>query len=261
MSTIIRFSSEAVRPAREQVLRMQGVPLDKPVSTRTERLGQQALKLLAEMARPVGILAEISTADFAAVYQGEGRNEPKTPVGDIFPRAGRLALFAATLGPEVSNEIARRFRDNDAALAAMLDSAASVAADRVAELLEQHFRQMLIEEGALTAATGVLRYSPGYCGWHVSGQRKLFECLRPEQIGIRLRDSFLMDPLKSVSGVLIAGPEHIHRFATSYPFCAECRSRTCRGRLRSLLESSVDRDQERERGDSGPDRSQTAGRK
>ena len=29
-----------------------------------------------------------------------------------------------------------------------------------------------------------------------------------------------MEPLKSVSGVLVAGPAGIHRFAPTYPFCA-----------------------------------------
>ena len=70
-----------------------------------------------------------------------------------------------------------------------------------------------------SAATGigVLRYSPGYCGWHISGQRRLFAHLRPERIGITLHDSYLMEPLKSVSGVLIAGAKEIHAFADTYP--------------------------------------------
>ena len=82
--------------------------------------------------------------------------------------------------------------------------------------------------------TGVLRYSPGYCGWHISGQRRLFDYLDPGQIGITLRESFLMDPLKSVSGVLIAGPREIHRFTDDYDFCDQCDTRGCRQRLRAL---------------------------
>ena len=61
-----------------------------------------------------------------------------------------------------------------------------------------------------TIVYGVLRYSPGYCGWHVSGQINLFNTLTPEKIGITLGESCLMNPLKSVSGVLVAGPPNIH---------------------------------------------------
>jgi hypothetical protein len=46
------------------------------------------------------------------------------------------------------------------------------------------------------------RYSPGYCGWALSEQRKLFALFPDGHCGIRLSDSFLMEPIKSVSGVI-----------------------------------------------------------
>ena len=39
-----------------------------------------------------------SAAEFAAVYRGEGRNAPGSPLAEILRRAERLALFAVTLG-------------------------------------------------------------------------------------------------------------------------------------------------------------------
>ena len=84
----------------------------------------------------------------------------------------------------------------------------------------------------------VLPYSPGYCGWHVSGQRALFAYLDAGEIGVTLNASCLMNPLKSVSGVLAAGPPDIHRFAPTYACCAECRNRTCLGR-QSLLSAMM----------------------
>ena len=50
------------------------------------------------------------------------------------------------------------------------------------------------------------RYSPGYCGWHVSEQQKLFPLFPiAAPCGIRLTDSSLMVPIKSVSGVIGTG--------------------------------------------------------
>ena len=235
MSEIITFSSEEAVPARADVLSNQGVPAEKVFSGEIEAIYAKALGLLVEVAAPAGIVRAISRSEFASVYHGEGRNEPHTPVGEIFGRADDLALFAVTLGERISREISRRFESNDFALAAMLDSAASAAADRLAGLTQTRLREELSQQGHITSETGILRYSPGYCGWHISGQKRLFEFLHPERIGITLTDSFLMIPLKSVSGVLIAGPRDIHDFPDTYPFCSRCETRGCRARLRALL--------------------------
>lgn len=235
MNEILTFSADELTPDRGAVLENQGVPAGIPVPAEVEAVCTTALALLLKVAAPAGILREISEPDFAVAYQGEGGNEPVTPVGEIFGRAESLALFAVTLGPQVSRQIADRFESNDLALAVMLDSAASAAADQLAELTAGRFFGLLSRSGRTTPATGVLGYSPGYCGWHISGQRKLFEFLRPERIGITLRESFLMEPLKSVSGVLIAGPKEIHDFDESYPFCSRCEAHGCRERIRALL--------------------------
>ncbi|UCG87813.1 MAG: hypothetical protein JSW71_04505 [Gemmatimonadota bacterium] len=235
MTEVLELSPDEVRPERHDVFENQGIPLDAAVSPQIARLYSQAEIILADTAAPVGVLCEISRSDFAIVYRGEGRNEPNTPVGDIFELADRLALFTVTLGAETSAEIARRFDANDFALACMLDSAASVAADKTADLLERRYADSLRRGEWQRENGGVLRYSPGYCGWHISGQRKLFEFLRPEQIGVTLRDSFLMEPLKSVSGVIVAGPREIHNFPITYGFCKQCETRSCRQRLRALF--------------------------
>ena len=49
------------------------------------------------------------------------------------------------------------------------------------------------------------RYSPGYCGWQVAEQHKLFQLIPDNYCGIRLTESALMDPVKSVSGIIGIG--------------------------------------------------------
>lgn len=234
MTEIIRFSNDELTPERDAVLKNQGIPAGKAFPPEIEALYEKALGLLPEVATPVGVWREIATSDFAAVYEGEGRNEPRTPVGDIFGRAESLALFAVTLGQRISQEVNERFRSNDFALGTMLDAAASAAADKLAEVTESRFLASLSGSARATDAIGVLAYSPGYCGWDISGQKRLFEFLRPEKIGITLTDSFLMQPLKSVSGVLIAGAREIHYFRNSYPFCSQCDTKGCLARMAGL---------------------------
>jgi hypothetical protein len=216
-------------PGSAEVLRLQGLPGDATPSPRTAALLEQARAVYLAAAEPRAVVDEVPREVFADVYRGEGRNAPDAPLAAACTKAARLALFTATLGDRVTTEIRGLFDRNEPALAAMLDSVASAAADRLADLLGPRWLAWTGESGA--AGWRVLPYSPGYCGWHVTGQRALFARLRPEEIGVTLNASCLMHPLKSVSGVLVAGPAEIHVFDPSYPFCDECRDRTCRGRI------------------------------
>jgi hypothetical protein len=66
-------------------------------------------------------------------------------------------------------------------------------------------------------------FSPGYCGWDVAEQQKLFSLLPPEPCGIKLNSSCLMTPLKSVSGIIAIGKE-VKRQGYK---CAECTMVNC----------------------------------
>jgi hypothetical protein len=118
----------------------------------------------------------------------------------------------------------------------MLDGIASERAEIAAELLAGAFLSSLVERGRADPGAGALSYSPGYCGWHITGQRKLLAFLKPEQIGISLNKSCLMTPIKSVSGVLVAGAPEIHEFDNDFDFCFDCTSWECRTRIASLVQ-------------------------
>lgn len=211
-------------------------PDERARAQRIEILIARALEMAADLLAPAGLWREVTRAEFAAVYAGAGKNAPRTPLAAIYPRAEGIALFAATLGAAVSERMARLFAEREFALAATLDAATSLAAEGAAEAVLARYRDRLEARGALRPGTRLLRYSPGYCGWHLSGQPALFAVLRPERIGLALRESHLMEPLKSVSGVIVGGPEEIHRFNDDFPFCSECRSRSCRARMAGAKE-------------------------
>ena len=235
MTDVFTFAPEEVSPDRDAVLAQLGIPAGTELSDRIERLYADAVGMLAVTVAPGGVITEIPGDGFEAVYGGEGKNAPETPVAAIAARAEHLALFAVTLGEPLSRAVAECFAGADFALGYTLDAMASVAADTAAGLAERRFARALRDRGWATPDGAVLRYSPGYCGWDITGQRRLFAALRPEPIGLTLTDSCLMQPLKSVSGMLIAGPRAIHRFPPTYDFCARCAERTCRDRLAALF--------------------------
>jgi hypothetical protein len=229
----LAISVEEVMPEKAAVLKFQGFKPGTTPKPRIMEILDQALAIFGNLAEPVGIVGELSRDEFAEIYPGEGSNDPETPLAGIYPRADHLALFAVTLGAAVSTRIRELFADRDFALAALLDSVASEAADQAAAVAERRFADELREIGAFSTGARALRYSPGYCGWHVTGQRTLFRRLGPEQIGITLRESCLMEPLKSVSGVIVCGPAEIHEFDPGYPFCSACKTHSCSARMQT----------------------------
>lgn len=233
---IINYSLVDIDPERTAIFEFQGINPGIEPSTMVSKLYYQAVELFMQAAAPKGIIRGISTQEFAAVYTGEGQNEKITPLEHIFAQASNLALFAATMGSKVSREITRLLEGGDFALGYMLDAVASFCADKASRVGERHFLETIKESGQADDTTRVLNYSPGYCGWHISGQKKLFAYLKPEEIGISLNESYLMIPLKSVSGVLTAGDRTIHFFKNNYPFCKECKTQSCRRRMKSLAD-------------------------
>jgi len=245
MTRRITFAISDIIPRPYDVLKAQDIPVVLPPSSlpessvpassdKIQSLLSKALDCFNTCAQPVGWISEISLPEFTIIFEGNGKNEPEAPLGHIFPSAQSLALFALTMGAEVSLEIERLFKQNDYALGYMLDTVASLAAVRAVDACENDFLNQLKQTLRVSAETVVLSYSPGYCGWHISGQKKLFESLKPEQIGITLNDSFLMIPLKSATGILVAGKKEIHIFDDHFSFCQQCKNRSCRERIRKI---------------------------
>ena len=229
MNKIISFKIKDIQPEKDIVFKEFGIPKIDFVSEKIQRLCSEAIKIFRETSKPIVIYSEISKEEFEIILKGEGNNSAETPVEHIFPKADNLSLFALTMGKEVSEKIQELFQDNDFALGHLLDCIASFTADNAVRKMEELAIKNIKnhEEKKI-----ILAYSPGYCGWDISGQKKLFEYLQPEKIGITLNDSFLMIPLKSVSGVLIAGKKSIHKFKNNFSFCSLCKTKSCLERMK-----------------------------
>lgn len=237
MSESVNIAAARTVPTVEALLQAQGIPEGHSPDVRTLELARQALEIYGTLTSPRALALEIGFEDMRTVYEGDDLNAPRSVFEEILPRTVSLTLFAVTVGAELSDEIAIRFEKNDFAAAAMLDAAASCGAELTADTLQVLHEDRLRSDGHIDLAHGVLRFSPGYCGWHVSGQRRLFEYLRPEKIGIELTESCLMSPLKSISGVIAAAPYEVFDIDDTYPFCADCTTHSCRDRFAALQRS------------------------
>jgi len=116
--------------------------------------------------------------------------------------ADRVAAFVVTVGEEISKHATRVRLGGDAFAAWAIDAFGSWAAEAAADALMERVHRHLRNEEALT-----LRYSPGYCGMEMSQQRQLFRLVNARSVGVKLLPSLLMQPLKSISGLVGLGPK------------------------------------------------------
>jgi len=231
---MIKFDIKEILPDEKRALQNQGMTPKTWISPQIHSLYISASELFTDHAKPVGITKKVSATDFGIIFEGEGNNISEAPLYDILPRVDHLILFALTMGEAVSKKIDTLFEEHDFAVGTMLDSIASIAADKATAILEKSQYFQLSKESLIENKSVVVSYSPGYCGWHISGQKKLFQYLQPEKIGIELNSSFLMSPLKSVTGVLAAGQRDIHIFKPDFSFCEICRTYSCLTRMKEF---------------------------
>ncbi len=98
-----------------------------------------ACELFSDTAQPRALYEAITAADFEVVYRGDGGNDENTPLEQVLEDGVSLALFAVTLGEEVSNRITGLFDAGELAEGYILDQVASFAADELAQVAARRF--------------------------------------------------------------------------------------------------------------------------
>lgn len=134
-----------------------------------------------------------------------------------------FALFAATSGVDFERYQRRLEQQGDMVRVFIADAFGSVIAEKTADVMERWLQIYINSRGWLHTN----RFSPGYCGWHVSQQQMLFsEFGVDEPCGIKLTDSSLMIPIKSVSGLIGLG-KHVRKLEYTCGLCdyAKCYKR------------------------------------
>lgn len=132
------------------------------------------------------------------------------------------ALFICTSGTAYEQFLRRLMLEGDMVRVFIADALGSVLAEKTADQMELHLQQSIDKLGWHHTN----RFSPGYCGWHVSQQQRLFPLFDGHTCGVRLTDSSLMIPIKSVSGIIGLGKK-VRRLEYTCGLCdfAKCYKR------------------------------------
>jgi hypothetical protein len=133
--------------------------------------------------------------------------------------AQSVALFLCTAGKDLSVRSHEALKGGDPLRGYIYDVIGSEITEAAAEKMQNDLEAELKPSGMNITN----RYSPGYCGWDVSEQHKLFRLFPDNHCGIVLTPSALMDPVKSVSGIIGIG-SRVRRAAYS---CRICDMKNC----------------------------------
>ncbi len=130
-----------------------------------------------------------------------------------------IAIFLCTAGKEIGTRSRTAMADGDLLTGYVYDVIGSEIVEAASDLMQNSLQMSVAREGKKITN----RYSPGYCGWNVEEQHKLFQLIPGNYCGIRLTPSALMDPMKSISGFIGIGADVRYNAYT----CNLCDMKDC----------------------------------
>jgi hypothetical protein len=116
-------------------------------------------------------------------------------------KSDSVAVFLCTAGEAIGLRSNKEMKNGDMLTGYVFDVVGSEIVELAADLMQKELGNMLLKEEKKISN----RFSPGYCGWDVAEQQKLFSLMPYNFCGIRLTPSALMDPVKSISGFIGIG--------------------------------------------------------
>lgn len=210
---------------RSEVLRYLGYPqgitptpriaaaLDQWIAEADDLAAPRAIYRVLPVAAKDRRSLRVETGETATVFEGA--------IGEFLGSSLALAVFIATAGPRLENRASQLLEEQDP-LGAMILSA--VGAER-AEAAEAVVIRQLRDEARPAGLAPTLPYSPGYCGMALVEQRKLFDLFDGPNIGVTLTEACLMQPIKSVSGLIGLGrADEVAAFGSP---CDRCELHNC----------------------------------
>ncbi len=142
-------------------------------------------------------------------------------------KSEKIAFFLMTAGKGIEAWSRERIRNGDTLAGYIIDLLGSEIVESAVDLMQVELEKEMEREGYHITNP----YSPGYCGWLVKEQQKLFTFFPENFCGISLSESSLMIPIKSVSGITGIGRD-VKKTAYS---CKICDVQNCVYRDRKVL--------------------------
>ncbi|MBO8125611.1 MAG: hypothetical protein H0Z38_00050 [Firmicutes bacterium] len=187
-----------VRIDQDEALRYLGYKGRGGLTPRIQELIRELSQLAEELAQPrgIGMLYPVQREGESLRVESLCLAGPRT-----LSRLGPLCqayLFSVTIGEELEKEVVAFFASGEYTKGAVLDSLGSSAVESLAAEVNKRLREQVRREGLLALE----RISPGYGDWPLEDQFQLYPLTKAAEIGVKLTDSGLLIPRKSITALI-----------------------------------------------------------
>jgi hypothetical protein len=137
-----------------------------------------------------------------------------------------LVLGVVTIGSSLENKVSEFFSQGEYCRALALDAVGTVAVEN----LSRYVRNLVCQEAKDRNFLTTRRFSPGYSKWDISQQKNIFQIIPVDKIGVKLTDSCMMIPKKSLSWVVGVGKNITTPSKEEGHSCKTCQAENCQFR-------------------------------
>ena len=229
----------ATRLEKRDVLRGLGIKAGRAVRPEIDRLVDELLndKAIMGLVQPaiayeIYSVRDVKGEDFTlangTVLQG-------TTLPRVFSNAKFLAIVAATIGPGIEDKAAEEFKSGSRLKGLILDAMGSPAAENMRFSVHDVLSKEAEKRG-LSLSSSV---SPGGPSWDIREQFKLIKLVPASEIGIKLTETAMLIPRKSMTMAMGIGEDMPVWSATER--CNSCsRGASCIYRYTAVHECDTD---------------------
>lgn len=201
-----RFVERVDEPIdRNEVLRYLGYPEGVTPNERIAGMLDDWIEQASRIAAPRAVYRVLPVVakdrKSLRVETAGGFTEFRGAIGEFLGSSLSIAVFIATAGPQVERLASKLLREQDDLGAMVLNAVGAERAEAAEAVVLRQLRAMADPVGLAPT----LPYSPGYCGMKLVEQRKLFSLFDTQWVGVTLTPDCLMQPIKSVSGLVGLG--------------------------------------------------------
>ena len=139
--------------------------------------------------------------------------------------ASYLVLGVATIGSSLENKVSELFSQGEYPQAIALDAVGTVSV----RSLSNYMRSLVCREAKEQNLQTTEYFSPGSADWDISQQKNIFQMIPVDIIGVKLTESYMMVPQKSLSWIIGMG-ENITISSKNDHSCQICQATNCQFR-------------------------------
>jgi hypothetical protein len=215
----------------EEVLRYQGYHRNKAGET-SEIILQITREEIEQgycLFEPKGIYSKVMIKNISSEGRINLENglclEINNSMLNLLKGTSYLAFGLSTIGNQLEEKVVELFAKNEYPKAMALDAVGTVAS----KFLSNYIQSVICQEAKEQNFQTTKYFSPGSGDWNISQQKNIFQIIPAGKIGVKLTESYMMIPKKSLSWVIGMGKEIIIP-SKGDDSCKTCLAENCQFR-------------------------------